>query len=328
MDETNSLRRQLSAGAASLLHQAARTSWTLFKIMVPISIVTRVLQQAGAIVPLGGLLAPVMHLVGLPGSMGLVWATAMVTNLYGGMAAYASLAPGEGLTAAQATVLTTMILVAHGFPVELTIARKAGVRFWCMASLRTAGALALGCGLRWGYSWGGFLQTPSALFWQSQASGSSWASWAVGQAKSLAMIYLIILGLLLLMEALKRAGITALLTRLLRPVLRVLGMSEAAAPVTIIGMTLGLSYGGGLIIQEAQSGRLGRRDVFFSLALMGLCHSLIEDTLMMMALGGRLSGTLWARLFFSVAVVAALARLLSRLSDEAFRRVVYVASTR
>ena len=98
---------------------AARGSVLLFRIVVPISIATRLLDQLGLIHYLGDALAPVMGLLGLPGSMGLVWGTGMVTNLYGGMVVFASLAPGAGLSAAQVTVLATVMLVAHSLPVEL-----------------------------------------------------------------------------------------------------------------------------------------------------------------------------------------------------------------
>ena len=35
------------------------------------------------------------------------------------------------------------------------------------------------------------------------------------------------------------------------------------------------------------------------MALMGLCHSLVEDTILMMLLGGHLSGILGGRVVFS-----------------------------
>jgi hypothetical protein len=86
-------------------------------------------------------------------------------------------------------------------------------------------------------------------------------------------------------------------------------------------MTLGLSYGGALIIQEARSGQLSSQDVFFSLALMGLCHGIVEDTLVMMVLGGHLSGILWGRIVFSLLMIYFLVKLLSRLPDEIFGRL-------
>ena len=62
------------------------------------------------------------------------------------------------------------------------------------------------------------------------------------------------------MILLKKSGIIDRLNNLLEPALKVLGMSKNAAPITMIGMTLGLAYGGGLIIKEAKSGILSKKD--------------------------------------------------------------------
>ena len=328
MDEANPLMNRLAAGARGLLREALGTSWTLFRIMVPVLIVVRLLQQVGAVEWLGSLLGPVMRLVGLPGSMGLVWATAMVVNLYTAMAVFASVAPQEPLTVAQVTVLASMMLVAHGLLVELRIAQKAGPRLRAMAVLRLAGAFALGWSLNQIYTRGGFLQATNKPLFTRPPADPSWATWAQSQATNLCLIFLIILSLLFLMKVLKRVGITALLTRLLGPVLRMLGMSKDAAPITIVGMTLGLTFGGGLIIREAQSGRLSKRDVFFSLALMSLCHSLIEDTILMTALGAHPSGILLGRITFSLVVVFLLVKLLGAVSEDLFDRFFVRAAGR
>ena len=142
-------------------------------------------------------------------------------------------------------------------------------------------------------------------------------TWAAGQARGLIMIFFIILGLLLVLRILERIGITAIMTRLLTPVLRLLGIGPSACMLTIVGMTLGLAYGGGLIIQESVSGRVDRRDVLFSLALMGLCHSLFEDTLAVAFTGADFSGILLARMVFSLMAVFLLVKLISRLSEKA-----------
>ena len=55
----------------SVLWRSGRISLELYKIMVPIIIVVKVLQELGLIVWLARPLAPVMHVVGLPGEMGL-----------------------------------------------------------------------------------------------------------------------------------------------------------------------------------------------------------------------------------------------------------------
>lgn len=329
---SSSIVNDLVTAIRELIRDSVRTSADLFKIIIPISIVTRLLQQIGVVDHLGVLLGPVMELVGLPGQIGLVWATAMLTNLYGGMVVFASLAPDLNMTVAQVTILTTMMLVAHGLPVELRIAQKAGTRFRAMLLLRVGSALLLGWILHQIYTLSGTLQQANQALWNPPAVDPAWSAWIMAELRNMLSIFLIILCLMALLRVLKKVGISDLMTRLLEPLLSLLGMGRQAAPVTIIGMTLGLSYGGGLIIQEARSGNLSRRDLFGSLALMGLCHSLIEDTLVMMLLGGHLSGILWGRLVFSLLAIFLIGKLIQRLPASVcdrylFRPVPIIAKT-
>ena len=317
MPKPMSLQNRLAHALAEVLRQSLRTSFDLFKVIVPIIVLIRVLDLLGVVKYLGIALAPVMELVGLRGETGLVWATTMVTNLYGGAAVFVSL--DVPMSAAQATVLTTMMLIAHNLPVELHIAQKAGARLRAMAVLRVGGALLAGFSLNHFYRATGWLSQPNKAVFRG-ATDNSWPAWLQGQGIFLLTVMAIILALMLLIRALKAVGVMDLLARLMEPGLRLLGMSRDAAPVTVIGMTLGLTYGGGIIIQEARSGILGKRDVFFSLALMGLTHSLVEDTILMMTLGGRLSGILVWRAVFSLLVIFLLVRVLGRVSERTFDR--------
>ena len=317
---SDSFFTRLKKTIIELILDAVRTSGELFKIIIPISIATRFLQQWGMVDQLGLLLGPVMELVGLPGQLGLVWATAMVTSIYGGMVVFASVAPGLELTVAQVTVLGSMILIAHGLPVELRIAQKAGTRFRAMAFIRIGGALLFGWLLHISYQFSGTLQQANHALWNPAEVEPTWSAWMVAEVRTMGTIFLIILGLMTFLLVLKKLGISDLMTRLLEPVLAALGMGREAAPITIIGMTLGLSYGGGLIIREAQSGRLSQRDIFSSVALMGLCHSIFEDTLLLMVLGAHVSGIFWGRLLFSLLAVFLLARLIKALPQSIFDR--------
>ena len=321
-DNGNTLAVRLRTAAVELVRDAARTAWVLFKIMVPILLATRILAELGVLDVLGRALGPVMGVFGLPGEMGLVWATAMVTNIYGAMAVFVEVAP-ESITVAQVTVLSTMVLVAHALPIEGRICQVSGPRMRAMIGLRIVGSMVLGFLLHLVYSTAGLLQHQSTAFWNPDRTDTSWSAWAFGQGRNLVLIFGIILLLLFLTRLLRWSGITDLLGRLLEPVLRLLGMSRSAAPIAIIGMTMGLCYGGGLIIQEARSGRLSERDIFFSLALMSLCHSLIEDTLLMAALGAHHSGILWGRFLFALVGVFLLSRVLRRLPDTFFRRHLF-----
>ncbi|MBN1434557.1 hypothetical protein JW921_07345 [Candidatus Fermentibacterales bacterium] len=307
----------------SLLGEAVSVSLILFRIMIPVLLVVKLLQETGGIRYLGMALAPVMRLVGLPGSMGLVWATSMVTNMYGGIIVFLNLLPDNPLTVAQVTVLATMICLAHSLPVELRIAQKSGVRMRFCAPLRIVGAFALGAILNLVYRAGGWLEQPSSPVWNPGPQDTSLSGWALDQLENLGVIFLMVLGLLLLMRVLRVFGAADALDRFLRPVLTSMGIGGSAATITVFGLVLGISYGGGLILRAATSGRAEPRDVFFAMCLMSLCHSLGEDTLLMLSLGSSITGVLLARVVFAWLVMYALVRLVSRMPQRIFERHLF-----
>ncbi|WP_027856837.1 hypothetical protein [Marinobacterium jannaschii] len=297
--------------------------FTLFKLMIPVLIVVKALEEMGAIPYISSLLEPLMQLVGLPESMGLVWTTTLLTNIYGGMLIFFQLAPQENLSVAQVTVLSALMLMAHGLPVEVRIVQQAGVRFLCALAIRMLGALGLGLILHHLYSWGDWLQQPAQLSWTPPPVDSSLSSWLLSQLESFAMIVVVVSALLSLLRFLRWIHVERLMIWLLQPVLKVLGIGPQATSLTIIGITLGLSFGGGLLIREARSGNVSQRDCFAALALLGLLHSLIEDTLLVLLLGADLSGVLWMRLAFSLITVALMTRWLDSTSESFRNRYLF-----
>lgn len=283
--------------------------FTLLKVMVPALIVVKLLDLVGATAVLAQGIGPLMQLVGLPESMGIVWAAAMLTNIYTGMIVFVEYAAHEPLTVAQVTVLGSMILVAHSLPVEGAVARAVGVSWRATIALRVGGALALGMLLNLAYGLSGTLQAESRLLWQPLPVDDSLAIWALDQLRLLLFVLVAIATLMAMLRLLRALGVERLMHWLLSPVLRLIGIRREAANITIIGTTLGLSYGAGLLIREARQGALSRRDVFLTMGFLGLCHSVIEDTLLILLLGADLSGILWARLAFALLVIGVLARL-------------------
>jgi hypothetical protein len=280
-----------------LLKETYKTSLILFKIMIPVSIIVKILQEADMIKYIGYILQPLMKLAGLPGEMGIVWATGMISNLYGGILCFLTLSPKFNLTTAQITVLTLMMLVAHTFPIELFVARKAGVRLHIMFIIRFCFGLLMGIILNYIYITFNYLQTePEIKYISYQINDNTVKAWITGELRNYVYIFIAIFILITLMKFLKQLGIIRLINKILGPIVRVIGISEDVIPITIIGLTLGVSYGGALIIKESEDKTIDRRDVFYSLVLMGLCHSLIEDTLLMMSIGGNFSGVFIFRL--------------------------------
>lgn len=307
----------------TLLRRSGRISLELYKIMIPILIVVKILQEFDLISLAALPLAPIMGLVGLPGEMGLVWATAMINNIYGSMIVFVSLAADHPLTVAQVTVLCTMILIAHSLPIELQVVRKSGPALWFQAVLRIGGAIILGWMLSRVYAWGGWLQESNVLLWRPDPQSPDLVSWGLSQVRNLVMIFVVIVGLNGLMQIFNAIRLTDLCVRLLTPLLRLLGIGREAGPLTIVGMIMGLSYGGGMIMHEAHSGKVAAKDVFSSLSLMGLAHSIFEDTLLMAVLGAHASGLLWARVAFTLVVTAILVRVVTRLGDHIFYRYLF-----
>jgi len=294
------------------------TSLILFKIMIPVSIIVKILEYTGLITQIGDILSPFMQLIGLPGETGLVWATAMITNIYGGIIVFITLASEQIFTVAQATILGSMILIAHSLPVEVTIARKAGIRVWFTIIFRILSACLFGFILHTIFSFFQLFNTPSSMAWTKAPQNATILDWIINQLRNYLLIFIIIFTLLLLMKLLKKAGIINRLNQWMEPALEFLGMSKKAAPITIIGTTLGISYGGGLIIKEAQSGDLSKKDAFLSVSMMGLSHSLIEDTILMMTIGASLVGILFGRVIFSIIIMIILINLIKRISENRF----------
>jgi hypothetical protein len=307
-----------------LLRDTISLYWELLKVMVPVMILVRLAVEFGVIEIIGKAITPMMQWVDLPGEMGIVWVTAMIVNIYAGAAVLLTLLPEHPLTIAQATVLGSMILIAHSLPIEQRVAQKAGARILFMLGLRLTGALVYGILLTFIYSgFPEFQQPAEVIFLSVSLPAQAWLPWALDSVHTLISIFWIILALLFVLNLLDLLKITPLISRILSPFLRLMGISEKATSMTMAGTLLGLSYGGALIIQEARSGNLPEKDIFLSLAFMCLCHSLIEDTLFVMAFGGHYSGLLIGRFIFSLVVMMGLARVVHRLPQQTFRRYLF-----
>jgi len=306
--------------ADSLARETWLTSWELIRITIPVTIATKILEELGLIGYLSAILEPVMAVIGLPGPLGLVWATAILTNIYGGIAVFAALAPGLDLTGAQVTVLCSAILIAHSLPIELSVSKRAGASLVPIALIRLIGAVVYAFLLNRICLAFDLWQNPAVMFFKASAHSVDLFQWGLDQLQNLGMIVFIIFCIVVCMRLLRVLGILDLLERMLAPVLPIFGMGRQAAPLTVVGMIMGIGYGGALIIRETSTGKLDKAEVFNSMALMGLCHGLVEDTLIMAAIGGKLGGILWGRIVFSLIVTYLLVTVMRSLAGRRIRR--------
>ncbi len=310
------LQARIIAELKDLGRDCFTTSLELLKVTIPALIFTKILEELGLVAHIGNVLDPVMGLMGLPGELGLVWATAILTTPYSAIGVFAALAPSLQLSGAEMTILGSVMLIAHSLPVEVSITRKAGAPVIAISLIRLLGALGYGVILHQLCTIFSIWQEPAVMLFQVAVQERTLLQWGVTQGRNICLIIVVIFFVLLAMRLLKALGFLALLERLLNPVLPVFGMSHRAAPVTVVGMILGIAYGGALIIKETTAGKMERREVFNSLALMSLSHGLVEDTLVMLAIGAKLGGILWGRLLFSLVVVFLLVRIIDMFSGK------------
>lgn len=299
-----------------------KRSWRLFitvtKVMLPVMVIVQIGQELGLVDLIGRIIAPAMALLHLPPEAGIIWATTLLTGIYGGIASLSTLAPTFEMTTAQVSALCAMMLFAHAIPVEQAIVRRAGASFGLTAALRIGTAILYGGAVAWICHLTGTLSEPLSFEWlrgSSLAAGSGgpgYFAWLQATAFSLVLTFVIIVALVLVLDALDRLGITRRITAALMPLLRVSGLNAQVAPVTTVGVLLGLTYGGALIIDESEKQNFSARTRFLALSWLSLSHSLIEDTLLLMALGADVWVVLVGRVMVTLAIVALLARLTDR----------------
>ncbi len=305
-----------------LWKEILNVTWTLYKIMIPMIIIIKIIEEFGGIVLLSQWLSPVMSLVGLPSEMGLVWATTIVTNMYAGLVVFMSM--DTDLTVAQVSVLGILLLLAHSLPLEAAVAKKAGVGIVVTLVIRLGGSLLMGWIFHKIYQSGDLLNTPADIVWRhAPTSDPSYLAWAMDQLQSLVMIFVVIAVLITFLRILKLLGIEKLMGILLKPILSMLGISREATNLAIVGITLGVSFGGGLLINEAKRGHISPRDIFVAMMLLNLLHSLIEDTLLVLLIGANFTTIFWGRIVFSIVVIGILVFTINRIDEKTCRKYLY-----
>lgn len=86
------------------------------------------------------------------------------------------------------------------------------------------------------------------------------------------------------------------------------GFGPKALFPLMTGILFGISYGAGVLIPQAQSGELSRKQVFLIALFLCLCHAIIEDTLLFVLLGANPWIVVLTRSIAALIIVAIFAR--------------------
>jgi hypothetical protein len=125
------------------------------------------------------------------------------------------------------------------------------------------------------------------------------------------LLAVIIIPLMIGLALLRDARLLDRAAGLLKPLMKRLNLSNRAAFPLLAGFFLGIVIGSGVIIAFARDGSLTKRDLMLVLVFLGICHSIIEDTVVFVALGAYWWVLISAR-FLLAALVAFIASFLLR----------------
>lgn len=306
------MRHALVEGLLTGLRMSAK----LLFVLIPAAAVVFLLQQLGLLDPLARLLQPVMAGAGLPGEAGLVFATAALLNLYSAIAMLVTLE----FTVQETTVIALMILICHSLIVECSVQARAGSNPLRMALLRISVALLAGffAGRLYGLSGASTVEAVDAVGSTGanvhQASGDFLAElllWLQSTSTTVLVMVSIVTGMMVVQRLLEVTGILSKISSWFEPVVAVFGLPRSTAFLWLVGNTLGLTYGSAILIQEREKNTMTREDIDALNHHLAVSHSLIEDTLLFVALGASAAVIVVPRLVLA-AVVVWLLRLFSR----------------
>ena len=296
-------------------------SVSLFRVMIPTIIVVKIAQELGLDSLLVALFSPLMSLMDLPAAAAIVLVTAILTNPYAGLIVAASLPEMAGLTQGQTSVIALFILFAHGLPLEAMISARVGVRLWFVVFIRLLAGFLSGILFAQLFALTGWFSTPAVInLPQIVHAAPSLADWGFSQIGALILIQLVIIILIFALELLRIIGVEQLMKWMLTPLLRFMGIGERASTIAIVGVTLGVGFGSGILMKDVATGTIAKKDVFGVVCFINLIHSVFEDTAIVMLLGPSLVIILLGRLVVSVALTMLCMVLASGLSDDQWRR--------
>ena len=275
-------RARLGACLKEGVVKGLRTSLWLICFMLPVSLAVTLLGHFGMLAHITPYLQPVFAMLGLPAEAVLACVSAGFLTVYAGIAALAAIP----LTDRQLTILAMMILIAHNLPVESIIQHKAGTSLWRMAVLRIVASFAAAFVMNLILPAGdGVARTHGVADVQQQGLAAVLWAWAVGMAMLSAKICGIVMGLMILQRLLREFGVMDILAWPLTPALWLLGLPRRLAFLWIVANVVGLAYGSAIILEDVRTGVLTRKDAQLLNRSIGICHSLLEDTLLFVAIG-------------------------------------------
>lgn len=102
---------------------------------------------------------------------------------------------------------------------------------------------------------------------------------------SIKLIFIIV-PLMVIYEFLQNSKTFKKILNTLYFVLKPLGFSKHASVSMLTGIFLGITYGSGILLSQSEKGMLTKMDIALTAVYLSMCHAVLEDTLIFIAIGG------------------------------------------
>ncbi|MGM8215233.1 nucleoside recognition domain-containing protein [Bacillaceae bacterium W0354] len=274
------MQATLKNGVKNGLH----LTWSLGKIIFPITLIVTILQFTPVLPLIISWVEPLMGLLGLSGEAAVPLVLANVLNLYAGIGAIVSF----DFSVKEVFIMAMMMSFSHNLFVESAVAAKVGVKFWIIVTIRLSLALisAILINLLWS---GGQSMAKYGLVPNDGPEPSGWLEIGLAGLQtafySIAQLALIVIPIMIIMQWLRDNHWLDWMSKKLAPFTKIIGVKPNASMTLVAGLTIGLAYGAGVMIQSVKEDHVSKKDMYLVLVFLVTCHAVVEDTLVFIPLG-------------------------------------------
>jgi hypothetical protein len=138
---------------------------------------------------------------------------------------------------------------------------------------------------------------------------------SAGLFSLLLKVFVIVVPLMVILELSREFKALDKMISAVHPVARRVGFKRDSIYPLLAGIIFGISYGGGVLISESNSGRIGHRQRFLVALFLGMCHAIFEDTLLFMSQGANGFIIILSRVILAIIVVVAAAVMMKEKGD-------------
>jgi len=290
-------------------------TWSLGKVIFPVTLIVTILQFTPVLPWVMDQLEPLMQWIGLSGEAAVPLVLGNFLNLYAGIAAIISF----DFTVKEVFIMAVMMSFSHNLLIESTVAKRVGVSWWFVAGIRIGLAFlsAIFINLIWN---GGSSAAKYGLTPEKATDPEGWNEiiWQGLETAFMGILQLalIVIPLMVFMQYLREKGWLDRFSEWVAPATRFLGMERNTSMTLAAGLTIGLAYGAGLMIQAVEEDGVSKKDMYLALIFLVSCHAVVEDTLIFIPLGIPIWPLLAIRLVTAILLTAAVGFIWNKLQQE------------